>query len=346
MIRRGQSTPAGCARLDNPHSDEKGRTTRPGNLRSQRGYCRVIKNQQLKLLNKIFTDRPAPFLAGLYSVQAVPDGVRPDITIFRDNAKDAAAWIKKRASQARRYKWYLLRHSSNAWDVYDASGKLVGVTKSVGKESASHDHRDVIDIDYDYFVEEGRKALGDRDTSCLIHVEGHRGAKAVDHSNFVVVCRRLVLEADTRDLKHFYMAESRQWPCRVLGLYANVSKLSARMQDAYLERVRHIKHSRPLIQEHHQEMLADRLVNSRAEYASTLIRQCALAAKMSEDLILGIMTAWSMTHDKNRYSLALHIVRTLYDGIELSSTEPETFDATTIATLGPKAIAAYEFYLK
>lgn len=209
---------------------------------------------------KNITRTPAPFLPGCYSVQAISlSSEVPDVTTYH---LDHGSALKKKDSLSRRsgYKWFLIRGALDAWDVYDGSGKLDSLCSDVVYDQVT-EVEGHLKVDRVAFEDAAKDALGNG-YSCLVGVECHSNSSSADHSNFVVLMRTMLMGASEKDLAHIAVVESRNYDCRVVGLFADVSKLSMDQANHYLDRYQWLKNSWPLNNSHHLQILAFRWAQS------------------------------------------------------------------------------------
>lgn len=289
-------------------------------------------------------------LEGLYNIRAVAANAdEPDVTVFRSKARQAIQYVADMSAKyTGKYKYYIVNHALDAWDVYDAKGKLKYLCSSVSHESWMDavrenpgDRTDVLAT----ALQEAKIELGDDAVTQLAYVDWHREASAVDHTNFLILLRRMIQESEDDDLQRLYLVHSKATNNVSLGLYANVSKLTAEIQDLYIDRYRHISKRFPLSQERHKETLAHMLASCRVDYGGEVLRTCARAAHVAEDEILGMMATWALTDAETRYPFALHVVQTLHSGIKLDSNRLEFFSDEIMDEHGAEAIKSYEKFL-
>lgn len=287
-------------------------------------------------------------LPGLYSVQAIgknPQESDPDVTVYRMSAKQAVQWQRTVAKKSI-FDRFLLRHGEEAWDVYDAEGKLESLCYDVLSEPAVSEAPVVIEIDREYLQRRVRNFIGDDRLSLIACAEAHPGASAADHSNFVVMCRRMILDAKPPDLEHVYVVEPKEWDCRVVTLFADVSSLSTAMQDMFLDRVKWIKNNWPMVSAHWEETFADRLARSRIAYVSSLLRECAAHAGMTQEMSLTLLTKWSLASVGSKYVFAQHIVRTMKEGVHYTVGEPESFDPEIVKQKAGEVVKDFRTMLR
>lgn len=291
-----------------------------------------------------WTPRPSPFLAGLVSVQAASnDPGRPDITIYRIDVEDAEIWMRK-AARRDESDAFFLRHDERIVEMYDAAGKL---SKKLPKPEYPYTCPDAtaLQIDRSILLQQMRTALRQPQLSLLACAEDHAGASAADHSNFGMLCRRMIMESGKADLDQFYVGEHKMWTCGVSCIYADVSALSSSMQDIYLERHKWLKKSWPLSARHHFETLADRFARIRENYITDLLRDCGFAAGMSGEMILTLQSKWMLASPGVRYRFSQHLIDKLKDGLIYTPAEAEVFDPSYVEIHGAEAIRSYRTLL-
>ena len=299
---------------------------------------RLPKKQQ-------WTPRPSPFLPGLVSVQASnSDSHRPDITVYRIDVADAERWILKSARKLA-CSTFFLRRNEHVVELYDSDGKL---NKKLSKPEYPYVSADdtALKVDRDILLQQMRDTLHHQSVALLACAEDHAGASAADHSNFGMLCRRMLMEANKSDLDQFYVGEHKMWSCGMTGLYADVSALSPAMQDIYLERYKWLKKSWPLSARHHFETLADRFARSRENYITDLLRDCGFAAGMSGEMILTLQSEWMLATPGVRYRLSQHLIEKLKDGLIYTPAEAEVFDPSHVEIHGAEAIRDYRSLLR
>ena len=168
--------------------------------------------------------------------------------------------------------------------------------------------------------------------------EGHAGACAADHSNFVLISRRMIVDAKAADLEQVFVVKSNRWPCPVVGIFANVASLSAEMQDLYLDRWKWLNHSWPLVSDHHKDMLADRMTKVRGTYVQQLLEDCGRSAGMSGERILEMQTKWHLASRQSKYQFCQQVVSRLEEGLLFAPGEAETFDPEVVVRRGADAV--------
>lgn len=286
-------------------------------------------------------DRPPPLIPGLCSVQAAgANPASPILTIYRKEASTAADWIAE-AALDKRFDAYLRRRGDGYWEGWNVHGKPTyggntlpvipfrELTTSVAVYRAA-------------FIQEARGSIGDAELTLLACAEGHAGASAADHANFKVVCCRMIEEAAPADLEQIYLIDSRKWPCRVTGVFANVANLSPGMQDIFLDRLKWIRNSWPLVVRDFHEILADRLATVRIDYTHGLLLDCARAAGFPENQIIGLRSKWMMASPGPKYRLALHLVETLHEGLITEKNSAESFSPEIVKRYGAKVVKDYK----
>jgi hypothetical protein len=286
-----------------------------------------------------------PMFADLCSVQAAdanPAG--PILTIYHEQPSTAADWIAE-AARDKRFEAYLRRGGKGYWERWDVNGEPTDGGNYLPfipfQESTTP-----VPVDRAAFLQEAREFTGDAGLSLIACREGHAGASAADHSNFDVVCRLMIADADPADLDHVVIIDSRKWPCPVTGVFANVARLSPTMQDVFLDRVPCIQNSWPLDVGAFHTRLMYRLVNFRQSYVFGLLRDCGHVARMSEDRITAMMAKWKLASGMSRYKIAIHIVETLGEGLVYEKQTAETFSEEIIQGRGADVMKIVKDYTK
>lgn len=305
-----------------------------------------MKNTSSKNRTRAFGfDRAPPMIADLCSVQAAganPAG--PILTIYCEQSSTAADWIAGSARD-KRFKAYLRRRCNGYWERWNVHG----VPTDGGnyllvipfQESTTP-----VPVDRAAFLQEAREFTGDGGMSLIACREGHAGASAADHSNFDVVCRRMIADADTVDLEHVVIIDSRKWPCPVTGVFANVARLSPTMQDVFLDTVSWIQNSRPLDVGAFHDKLTHRLAKLRKSYVCQLLRDCGRVARMSEGRIKAMVVSWTMATPRSRHEFALHIVETLAEGLLFEKHTAEIFSEEIIQRRGADVVKNYTKHIR
>jgi len=277
-------------------------------------------------------------------MQAVSsDPTQPDVTVYRFSAKEVDEW-KNHMALYGCYQWFLLRSDMDRWDVFGPDGEFIEKRREVVKDHIT-EVQSRVEVDRDEFLAEGRETLGDDDWSLIACMEGHSGASAADHSNFVVVCRRMIIDAKPEELQNLCVIDSKRWDCRVSGVFARVGNLSGRMQDLFLDRFEWIRKSWPLLQKHHRDTLADRLVNARAGYVREILHDSGFAAGMSQELIQSMITKWTLASPGAKYKFARHMIGILQEKLVFEPGQAETFDPAFIERKGSEIVADYRALL-
>jgi hypothetical protein len=297
-----------------------------------------------KLSTLQWAPRPAPFLPGLHSIQAThSDDQTPFVSVYRQKAKEAEKWIRS-SPVATSHTSFFLRSDEQDVKLYDHRGSFVKNLTTPSFKSTP-DSEESIPTDRDQMIHEARKILKNRRLSLLACAEDHASASAADHSNFVIVCRRMIIEASAADLEQFYVVESQRWPCRITGIYADVAALSPDMQDIYLDRFKWLNNSWPLNARHHIDMLTDRLVRSRSRYVTDLLHDCGHAARMSPEMILTLQSKWMLASPGAQYRFAQHLVETLREGLLFEVNQAEVFAPSIVESHGAEVIRDFRTFL-
>lgn len=262
-----------------------------------------------------------------------------DVTAYRGSVAAAENWKDTMVARGGST-CLLLRRDETSWIVYGRGGAVVGESDDVISKHIE-ETTDVVSVDRSTFERSTREALFNEDLSLIACAEGHAGASAADHSNIAVMCRRMIVEASAEDLKHIFLVDSHQWPCRVLGLFADLSRLSGEMTDVFIDRSKWLKSSWPLMAKHHITTLADRLTNGRQRFVMDLLAECADAASFDRILVPGLQAAWMCAGPSYRYRFALFAVETLRDGILFSPRTPEVFSPEVVALHAKDLLKAF-----
>lgn len=285
-------------------------------------------------------DRPPPLIPGLCSVQAIcADSDSPLVTIYRKRTA-AADWIA-RTAMAQRFESYLLLHGSGRWELYNAEAQPTGHGKAL-PPTKTRESTTPVPVDREVLLDEACAIVGDPALTLLACAEAHAGASAADHSNFRIICRRMIEEASPADLEQVYLIDSRRWPCRVSGVFANAANFSPEMQDTYLDRLKWLNNSWPLVQQDFHEALADRLAKVRGDYASRLLRDCGRAAGLSDNQIIILQTKWALASPGPKHRFALHLVETLKEGLIFEKNTAEIFSPEIVRHHGKAVVKDFK----
>jgi hypothetical protein len=252
-----------------------------------------------------------------------------DVTAYRPSLIEAEKWKDVMIARGE-FDCLLLRRAEDSWLVYDPGGKMLGESNDVTSQYVA-EALETVAVDRALFEQETREFLLNDDLSLIACAEGHAGASAADHSNLSVMCRHMIVEAPEDDLRHVFLVESRRWPCRVAGLFADMSRMSGPTTDVFIDRVKWVKSSWPLVTHHHLTTLADRLAQVRPRYVRELLTACANAAKVSPDVEAAMQTTWTLAGPGYRYRFALRAATVMQEGILYRPTAPETFSDEIVA---------------
>lgn len=270
-------------------------------------------------------------LPGLYSLQAVPsDPKGADVTIYRRDVKDALSW-KGTMIKRGGYDKFLLRHAVDAWEVYDSDGKLVCKSSDVTGAGASEPRRK-LEVNRELVEIEAMAAVGPGLT-CLSCVEGHAGASAAEHSNFCVFGRKLLMDAKPEDLTHVFIVESKAWPCRVMSMFADMSRVSEEFQNKFLDRHHWWSKGWALDNEHHKALLATRLSDGRRDYLNHVFVEALLesGAAVTGDDALDAKVSIALASVDTRRTMASRLIHLLYaDVVYGGRTEAEAFSEAAL----------------
>ncbi len=301
--------------------------------------CRVASRTMTKQRSpRKFTNIPAPLLPGLYSLQAVAanDGL-PDVTVYRPTVEGAVAWKDSMAARGG-FSKFLLRHADDAWDVYNAEGKLECLCNDV-VDRRPGDQPSAIAVDLDILDAEAACVVGR--ASRVIHAEAHAAASAADHSNYGFVLRSMIRDADPLDLPHWYIVESHSWRCRVAGLYADVGALRPAAQDAFLDVYTTLRRHIPLDVEDHRKLFVNRLASLRVDYLSDVCAKAGAISGLDDDEILSLRLNVGARGVEFRRVLANELLRlTGGDPVSPASGLAEELNTTKLAKVSDAVVAA------
>lgn len=268
----------------------------------------------------------APYLPGLYGVQALGDDLTPDVTVYRTDTKEVAAWIKA-AKQKNRHGGFLVRHGLDKVDVYDKSGTRVSRNAKLDEQLSCLPEAaaPAMEVDASVFLREAAAVLPDG-WSCMASCMCHAGVSSASHSNFVMVMRDFILEADPKDLAQVAVIESHKWNFRVMGVFAHVPALSSAAQDRYLDRYRWLSNGWPLHAWHFKQTMAYRLSTvQKHTLADVASRVCRLAGKSPEYGMAVKLHVVSLPHEA-RMALAAAVIERVGDKLEFPEDQRcETF---------------------
>ncbi len=288
--------------------------------------------------------RPAPFLNGPHSLQAVSNNdLVPDVTIYRNEVEELEHYMRKLVRRSI-YDHFFLRHSEHRATRYDSQGRLSGqLTQPAFIPTIASEQ--ILRASREAMIKDARTAIRDQNATLVVCAEDHSGASAADFSNFVIICRRMIMEANNADLAQFFIVDHKIWPCRITGIYANISALTESMQNTFLERYKWLSQSWPLNIRHHAETLAERFVNARSSYVTNLLYECGRADGMSDEMILTLQSKWMLSSPGARYRFAQHLIDTLKDGLAYAPFEAEIFEESYVKIHGATAVRDYHSLL-
>ena len=297
-----------------------------------------MNNQRTK---QNITRTPAPFLPGCYSLQAVSDrpGI-PDITIYRQDAEAALA-EKNKMSKLGLFSRFLLRSAEDAWDVYNAAGALEHLCHDVVYDHAEEIEKPIM-VNRDKFDAEVAAVVGPG-VSSMVCVECHSGGSSVEHSNFVVLAKTMIMAADAKDMECLYVAETHDYPCRVVGMYARMSEMSEAMVNKYLDRYEWLSAGLPLSNPHHALVLAKRIAQVRTRYLCELVAKSLEIKGASKDEQMYATFAIHAAPFPTRHQLANEVVQSLLPGLTIDLPgSAETFDEKALEENAEKVVAHYK----
>lgn len=247
-----------------------------------------------------------------------------DVTVYRWAEKEALRW-KDLVASLGEFQGHLLRRNEKEWGVYDARGTLVGDCNSDFDGNTVTEVNQPVSVDHQLLIDDVRDLLMNPDLTLMAAAEWHVGASSADHSNMGVMCRRLFLEAESADLAHVFIVESRRWPCRVTGIVGDLTRMSGKMSDTYFDRRQWLINSWPLLDRHHTEVFADRLARITPSKFSDLISRACEFAGLSKETAVTLRAAWHAAGPSARYNGARRVVELLRDGIVFIPRAAEEF---------------------
>jgi hypothetical protein len=239
------------------------------------------RKKQDKEIKINLADRLIPRVEGVYAVQALAyDGLGSDFGVYRKTIRQSEQWVRGLVP-AGRYEWFLLREDE-FWRIYDHTGAWIAhLLKLPGRAREECKNRIVVDregLNLDAMITTGRN-----DLKCLAVLEHHAGVSCADQDNYVQITRQLVSVADEQDLNHIFIVESREWPCRVAGLFAEFPNLSQNCQEKYLQYQTYLSQSKPLYTTGYSDLLARRLARGDYKEFAQALRRMFEKAELEVD---------------------------------------------------------------
>lgn len=180
-------------------------------------------------------------MSGLYGVQSVSGSKDvPDVTVYRADPAAAENWLGRMISLGQ-HKHHLMNYAPDKWDVYDRRGELVGPAYKVCKAKITCT-KSYPTINHERLVADAMMTLKlpGRLTPIVSVADSHKEPIAA-RANALLVMRRLILDASEQDLNHFYLVDSRRHRCRLTTIFADIQKLSNKIQDIYLDQSKFIQ---------------------------------------------------------------------------------------------------------
>jgi len=282
-----------------------------------------------------------PFILNLSSVQAFSaNSSGPSMTIYRENPDTAKEWIAK-SVRKKRFDAYLFRPGDSSWELSNVHGKIID-RSDCHPAFPCRESTAAVPVDRAAFLQEAYQLTCDNGLRLLACRECHANASAADHSNFNVVCLKMICEAGHADLDQIVLIDSRNWPCRVTGVFANVSKLSHDIQDIYLDRMKWLLKSWPLPSDDYFGLLAIRMAYYRQNFVCNLLRHCGRVAGMAEERSTAMVAKWMLASPFPGFGFALHIVEMLHEGMIHHQASAETFSPEIVERRGAVVVKDYE----
>jgi hypothetical protein len=218
-------------------------------------------------------------------MQAVGNPGLPDVTVYRMVLRDIVEW-KNAAATRGVFCRFLLRHAPDAWDVYNAAGKLEHLCSDVVGRRMPDQQTGAL-ADTALLKSEAAIAVGGGAT-CVAQAEAHACASVADHSNYGHVLRSMIRDASEEDLPHMYVVESKSCQHRVSGVYADVAKLSRRAQDQFLDSYQSLRAREPIDTEDYARLFVGRTAALRVDYLSDICADAGKIGGLDEEEILSI----------------------------------------------------------
>ena len=117
------------------------------------------------------------------------------------------------------------------------------------------------------------------------------------------------------------------------------------MTDRFLDRVKWIKNSWPLVHEDFHNTLASQLATLRQSYVCDIIKDCAKTARMPDKRISEIILKWSLATPESKIEFALHLIKTLKNGLIHKPHQAEVFNSQIIKENGIAVLTDYHLKL-
>lgn len=201
-------------------------------------------------------------MPGLYSIQTHPtDPKAPSCTFYRVDSESAVDCVHRQCATGQ-HQFVFLRHAESAWDVYDSSGRIAHLCAEISlRQRIEVPTR--VRVDLDVLDEAARTNLRNKRLTRLAATAGHSYEPAARLTNFRHIFHDLLGQASAEDATQLTLVESRTFHCRVVGLYAEVLKLSAGARDRWLDVFKMVRDDVPVDHVDYLEALRHQLSNAR-----------------------------------------------------------------------------------
>lgn len=294
----------------------------------------------------VWTDRPAFYLPDLYTMQALSsDAGIPHVTQYHRTPEPAVEWMKDMAKK-NLFDAYALYSLDNQYDIYTKNGKAVGRQYSITFKGLFMEGYLMEGVDYDAYVASAKEILGP-EVTCITWAERRVDASSVGHSNMAVVARQMITGAFDKDLEHIYYVDSIASGCCVEGWFMDVSKVSERLRNQYLDRYKWLSKGWPLDKAHHLQKLAFHMITLRPGQILEILRFVNERVKLGEFMSRVRRRIVSGGLDK-RIMFASKMFKGMEAAVVVGSPqEPESFDYDVVAQHANRIAALYrETFLK
>jgi predicted nucleic acid-binding protein len=292
-----------------------------------------------KRLPRDITNTPAPWLPGLYSMQAVGKRGLPDVTVYRQNVEDVLAWKVKESARGV-FSKFLLRHAADAWDVYEEDGKLECLCSDVVGRKIPESQVGTL-ANCELLEAEAVSVVGSH-AARIVHAESHAYASVVDHSNYGWVLRNMIRDASEKDLRHIYVVESHTYDRRVAGVYADVTGLSAKAQNQFLDAYHALTTRTPLDKEDYVRLFMGRTAALRVDYLSDVCARAGEISGLDEEEILSIRLSVGCRGEEFRRELVSKLLNLTGSRISTSvAGAAEKLDEEALKDVASEVVATF-----
>lgn len=306
---------------------------------NQRKISKIMQNT-LTTDSLVWTLRPAPYLPGLYCMQALSsDAGIPNIAQYHRTPEAAVEWMAHLADK-KLFDAYALRLLGYDHDIYTNNGKAAGRQFSITFNGLYWEGYDTEEVDYDAYVASAKEILGP-EVTCITRADHRLNASSVSHSNMAVVARQMITGAFDKDLEHIYHVDSIASGCRVEGWFMDVSKVSERLRNQYLDRYKWLSKGWPLDKAHHMQKLAYHMITLQPDQILEILKFVNQRVKLGEYMSRVSRRIWRGGLEKR-----IMFASKMFEGMEAavvvgSPQEPESFDYDVVAQHANRIAALY-----